>query len=216
MQAGGEAGEQQKGPTHRDYGNCHGAEPESQNNRSEPRVGGMQKDQTGMMLTLQFQTDSSVWEHSAAFFKGDGQGKVPSVWATSTPGCCSGDVAPKQVPSPAAVSGGSSCLSLRCVLGAGARLGGGFAATNLGYAEVLGDAAPSWAGTSGSPPCSRHHLFRVLWLEGLEQPITSRCSSDVLAATLGSGAAGMQVGDPQLGWFGANPQGPCPWLMYGE
>lgn len=101
MQAGGEAGEQQKGPTHRDYGNCHGAEPESQNNRSEPRVGGMQKDQTGMMLTLQFQTDSSVWEHSAAFFKGDGQGKVPSVWATSTPGCCSGDVAPKQVPSPA-------------------------------------------------------------------------------------------------------------------
>lgn len=48
----------------------------------------MQKDHTGLML--QFQADSCDWEHSAALFKGGGEGRVPSIGAIGIPWCCGG------------------------------------------------------------------------------------------------------------------------------
>lgn len=189
---------------------------QSQRNRSEPwgrGWGGMLKDHTGMMLTLQVQTDSCVWGYSAALFKGDEQGRVPSVRATSTPGCCSGDMAHMQDPSPARSIRWEFVPVSVMRVGGWCKAGRGAAAAKPGCAEVLGDAAPSWAGISGSPPCSRHHLSRVS-LAGAAG--AGDVTSDALAATLGPGAAGMEVVDPQLWWFGVNPQGSRPWLIYGE
>lgn len=151
------------------------ATAQSQRNRSEPWGGGaMQKDHTGMMPTLQFQTDSCIWEHSSALFKGRG-GSLRS-GKPATLGAEVGLWPPRRTLPLPAVSGGSSCLSVMCV-GRWCKAGRGFCCNKTGCAEVLGDAAHSWAGTSGSPPCSRHHLSRVsLAGAGSHLPVQLRCS----------------------------------------
>lgn len=67
---------------HRDFQpDSHGAEAVSRRNRY-PGTRGCRR----MMLMLQFKPDACVWENSAACFKGDRQGRVPSVWETAPMG----------------------------------------------------------------------------------------------------------------------------------
>lgn len=170
------------------------ATAQSQRNRSEPWAGGaMQKDHTGMMLTLQFQTDSCVWEHSSALSKGrrgslrSGKpatlGAEVGLWPPCSP-----------FPCPRYPVGARSCLW--CVSGAGARLGGGFAVAKLGVQRFWEMQLPAGLGPRDPLPAPGTTFPEWLWLEWA---VTSLCSSDALAVTLGPGAAGMEVADPQLG-----------------